>query len=126
MPDNDIRAVDLIAEASHMRLSRREIIKRGLAMGLSIPTIGWVLAACGSSNKATTNDWKQWWHRLDRDLGRWGNHGDEQSFGHASEQWQLVSLGVRDSGHWWNADQRRNLYRALRRHDRGLRSAVGL
>ncbi len=54
MPDNDIRAVDLIADASRMRLSRREIIKRGLAMGLSVSTIGWVLAACGSSNKSTT------------------------------------------------------------------------
>jgi len=54
MPDNDIRAVHLIADASRLRLSRRDIIKRGLAMGLSVSTIGWVLAACGSSNKSTT------------------------------------------------------------------------
>ncbi len=53
MPDNDIRTVHLIAAASELRLSRREIIKRGLAMGLSVSAIGWVLAACGSSNKAT-------------------------------------------------------------------------
>lgn len=53
MPDNDIRAVDLIAAASRLRLSRREIIKRGLAMGLSVSTIGWVLAACGSSSNST-------------------------------------------------------------------------
>ncbi len=52
MPDNDIRAVHLMVDASKLSLSRREIVKRGLTMGLSLSTIGWVLAACGKSNKS--------------------------------------------------------------------------
>ncbi len=54
MPDNDMRAVRLIADAMSHRLSRRDIITRGLALGLSFSTIGWVLAACGKGSASST------------------------------------------------------------------------
>jgi peptide/nickel transport system substrate-binding protein len=55
VPDNDMRAVRLIAAASANRLSRRDIIKRGLAMGLSLSAIGWVLAACGKGSTSAAS-----------------------------------------------------------------------
>jgi peptide/nickel transport system substrate-binding protein len=54
VPDNDMRAVQLIVAASKSRLSRRDIIKRGLAMGLSLSAIGWVLEACGKGSSSST------------------------------------------------------------------------
>ncbi|MBX6341406.1 MAG: ABC transporter substrate-binding protein [Thermomicrobiaceae bacterium] len=48
-----MRAVHLLVEASRRRYSRREIIRRGLALGLSMSTIGYVLAACGGGGEAT-------------------------------------------------------------------------
>lgn len=49
-PDAQLRA--LSAEARTRRYSRREIIRRGLALGLSLPAIGSVLAACGGGEAA--------------------------------------------------------------------------
>lgn len=50
----------LIEEATKLRWSRRQILKRAAALGLSTPAIGVVLAACGgddddTSNQATTS-----------------------------------------------------------------------
>lgn len=53
MSGADMRAVHLIAEAGRRSYARREIIRRGLAMGLSLTTIGWVLAACGGGSAPT-------------------------------------------------------------------------
>jgi peptide/nickel transport system substrate-binding protein len=35
------------------RLNRRDLLRRGLALGLSVPAVAGLLAACGSSDKAT-------------------------------------------------------------------------
>ena len=36
------------------RLSRRDFLRRGTAVGLSLPLLGGILAACGSSPASTT------------------------------------------------------------------------
>ena len=36
------------------RLSRRDFIRKGSAIGLSMPLIGGILAACGSSGTSTS------------------------------------------------------------------------
>lgn len=36
------------------RLSRRQILRRGAALGLSVPAIGWLLAACGGDDEEDT------------------------------------------------------------------------
>lgn len=45
---------DLFHEASQGRLSRREVVKRAVALGLSAPTIAALVAACGGSASAPT------------------------------------------------------------------------
>ncbi len=47
---NDDRVGRLIDEATRLRWSRREILKRAAVLGLSAPAIGAVLAACGGSD----------------------------------------------------------------------------
>lgn len=54
MEFEDFRAIRLIHDASTQRMSRREIIKRGLATGLSLSAIGLVLEACGSSSASVS------------------------------------------------------------------------
>jgi len=46
----------LLAEATSGRLGRRELLRRGLALGLSLPAIGALLAACGSDDDDTDAD----------------------------------------------------------------------
>jgi peptide/nickel transport system substrate-binding protein len=36
------------------RLNRRDFLRRGTALGMSVPLLGAILAACGSSGKSTT------------------------------------------------------------------------
>lgn len=51
--DSNIRSHDeqqLLDEAIHGRLSRRAVLKRGIALGLSAPAIGAILAACGGGD----------------------------------------------------------------------------
>lgn len=55
MAHRDARLVALIEEARTRRYSRRQIIRRGLALGLSMPAIGWILAACGGGEAAPTS-----------------------------------------------------------------------
>jgi peptide/nickel transport system substrate-binding protein len=43
----------LIDEYSAGRMSRRDFVRRGTIMGLSIPVVGWLAAACGGSDKPT-------------------------------------------------------------------------
>ena len=43
---------ELFRQAS--QLSRREVLRRGLALGLSMPVIGYLLAACGGSDNNNT------------------------------------------------------------------------
>lgn len=41
----------LLYDVSGNRLSRREVLRKGVALGLSVPAIGWLLAACGSDDE---------------------------------------------------------------------------
>src|SRR3954469_5145520 len=45
MADQDRQIESLISEAAHQGLSRREVVKRGLMLGLSVPAIQAVLAS---------------------------------------------------------------------------------
>jgi peptide/nickel transport system substrate-binding protein len=45
--------VDLMRSATSGKLSRRAVLKRAVALGLSAPAISALLAACGSSSKST-------------------------------------------------------------------------
>jgi len=49
---NDLQG--LVDEVAQGRISRRQFLERGLAMGLSVGAIGSVLAACGTNDDATT------------------------------------------------------------------------
>lgn len=49
MPIDDF--IDLITSAMGQRMSRRELIRRGLRLGLTLPVIGGVLAACGQEQR---------------------------------------------------------------------------
>ncbi len=51
--DQDPRFADLMRKATSGALSRRAVLKRAVALGLSAPAISALLAACGSSNKST-------------------------------------------------------------------------
>src|SRR5690606_40890283 len=48
----DDRLLTLMQDARLRRYSRREIIRRGLMLGLSVPAINMLLAACGGSEAA--------------------------------------------------------------------------
>ena len=50
---NDSRVTQLIQEAIVQRYSRRDILRRATALGLSASAIGTLLAACGGGNAAT-------------------------------------------------------------------------
>lgn len=49
----DDRVTQLVDEARRLRWSRREALKRALALGLSAPAISMVLAACGGDDDPT-------------------------------------------------------------------------
>ncbi len=49
----DPKFQELMSAASSGKLSRRSVLKRGAALGLSAPAIAALLAACGSSSKST-------------------------------------------------------------------------
>ncbi len=51
--NQDRRFTDLMRSASSGAMSRRDVLKRAVALGLSAPAISALLAACGSSNKST-------------------------------------------------------------------------
>ena len=51
-PD-DRRVAELLLEVGRKQVSRREVLRRGVALGLSVPAIGWLLAACGGSSDNT-------------------------------------------------------------------------
>ncbi len=53
MSRDDPIVQQLLTEAIRRRYSRRQIVRRGLALGLSLPTIAGVLAACGGGGAAT-------------------------------------------------------------------------
>ena len=44
---NDEQVAELLEQVGKRRISRREVLRRGVALGLTIPAIGWLLAACG-------------------------------------------------------------------------------
>ena len=54
MVDKEQELNELWQAAQHGTLSRRELIRRGLALGLGIPTIGYLLAACGGGSSSPT------------------------------------------------------------------------
>src|SRR5215471_9373588 len=45
----------IIDEFAAGRLSRRDFIRRGTVVGISVPLLGSILAACGSSSKSTAS-----------------------------------------------------------------------
>ena len=49
------RLDQLREDAGTGRLSRRDVLKRGVALGLSAPVLAGLLAACGSDNNDATN-----------------------------------------------------------------------
>ena len=50
-PDSDDQPVaEPLREAGMRRVTRRDVLRRGIALGLSAPAIGWLLAACGGNN----------------------------------------------------------------------------
>ncbi|HEX3722631.1 MAG TPA: ABC transporter substrate-binding protein [Nitrolancea sp.] len=51
--DVNARVTRLAVEAVTQRLTRRQVLQRGLSLGLSLSAIAWVLEACGSSSKST-------------------------------------------------------------------------
>lgn len=54
MFDKEQELNDLWQAAQSGTISRRDLIRRGLALGLGVPTIGVLLAACGSSKSTPT------------------------------------------------------------------------
>ena len=42
----------LLSDVGSRKLNRRQVLRRGIALGLSVPAIGWLLAACGSDDDA--------------------------------------------------------------------------
>jgi len=52
--DESNRMARLAVETVSQRLTRRQVIQRGLNLGLSLSAIGWVLAACGGSPSGTS------------------------------------------------------------------------
>ena len=46
--------LDLVEAYAQRRLSRREFVRRGTLIGLSVPFMGAVIAACGSDEKSTS------------------------------------------------------------------------
>lgn len=56
MNGDSTRLSSLVAEAIDSRLSRREIVRRGLALGLSVPAIGAVLSRVSAADVAAAQD----------------------------------------------------------------------
>ena len=52
----DERLAQLLTDSSGRRLSRRQLLHRGLALGLSIPALGALLAACGDDDDDDDDD----------------------------------------------------------------------
>src|SRR5688572_6859760 len=48
--------IDLVDALNSGRISRRDFVRRGALLGLSIPTIAAVLAACGDDDDAETGE----------------------------------------------------------------------
>src|SRR5438105_246811 len=53
MRGDDLRARHLLNEALTRGYTRREILRRGAALGLSMPLIAGIIAACGGDDSAT-------------------------------------------------------------------------
>ena len=54
IPDpEDRRVAELLLNVGRKQVSRREVLRRGVALGLSVPAIGWLLAACGGGSDNT-------------------------------------------------------------------------
>ncbi len=54
MMDKEREISELWQAAVEGTLSRRDLIRRGIALGLGVPTIGFILAACGGSSSTPT------------------------------------------------------------------------
>jgi len=48
-PDDE-QVAQLLKQVGGRRISRREVLRKGVALGLTIPAIGWLLAACGGDD----------------------------------------------------------------------------
>src|SRR5215217_5027275 len=46
--------LDLVEAYAQRRVSRREFVRRGTLIGLSVPFMGAVISACGSDEKTTS------------------------------------------------------------------------
>ncbi|RIK46236.1 MAG: ABC transporter substrate-binding protein [Chloroflexi bacterium] len=49
----DEEIAELLLQVGSRRISRREVLRRGIALGLTVPAIGWLLAACGGDDDDT-------------------------------------------------------------------------
>lgn len=52
----DEEVVRLLSDVGGRKLNRRQVLRRGIALGLSVPAIGWLLAACGSDDDAAEGE----------------------------------------------------------------------
>ena len=52
----DQQVAELLAQVGERRISRREVLRRGVALGLTVPAIGWLLSACGADDDADDDD----------------------------------------------------------------------
>lgn len=59
-PEQFERLARLVEEGLHRRLSRRELIARGLALGLGLPAVSAALAACGLQPPAEEQSLSRW------------------------------------------------------------------
>src|SRR4051812_14668615 len=46
----------LLEQVGTRRLNRRDILRRGVALGLTVPAIGWLLSACGGDDDDDDDD----------------------------------------------------------------------
>lgn len=47
-PEDEV--AELLEQVGARRISRREVLRRGVALGLTVPAIGWLLSACGGDD----------------------------------------------------------------------------
>jgi len=48
--------VDLVEAYAQGRIRRRDFVKRGMIIGLSVPLMGAIIAACGSDSDSSGDD----------------------------------------------------------------------
>lgn len=48
VPDEQV--VELLASIGQRKISRREVLRRGVALGLTVPAIGWLLTTVGDDD----------------------------------------------------------------------------